>query len=487
MRLTVEFGPVPVLRMTDNDGPLQEAFVNPQPQRGVVVYAPMGQENRPPSDALKLIGDAGGNVALSRFAPALIAVAQANREVDFYARGRRIPTVLPDTLITALRCVARVDRLNADDACRVVVPVESFCDTTEDARALATASASDRARRVASCWSVLDTKATSELRKIEDSARRNEPCARLLPLLSDKTDAAAAVEFADLCKESIPPDDRERVRLTVLRASVDAAYAKLGNAGTDQLRNFYFTYYDIGDPRVEQVRVFAMRRFGPPDPARFVATRQAVAKMASKSFSAQLCSFDGETAQVVFTMSMAGGVGMLLNLASGGGLKRQEQILKQNVARVEQAAKSGVGAVKVVTRARSEGLLGSGGCGATNDWFLSPRPWPIGSKMAPQLPGKAGNAKVENLTDVDMSAFAKVMSAPPPAAGSGLKFTCAIECVYGGAISAKRSRMGGVVIDAGSEADARHRADLAIPQVCGGSFQGALLNGLSSKVSDCRQ
>ena len=153
------------------------------------------------------------------------------------------------------------------------------------------------------CWGKIDRAAIDRLETVTQGGAKQHICRSLTPAQIEALDDELGGRLYPHCEGWLPVASRTRLRTAWRRLTLPAALAQIEGSTPRKMQEFYRDYSITGDPRVEQVRLLAARKFGPPDLALFESLQQTLARTPSfQGHHATLCELDATEA--IFTILM---------------------------------------------------------------------------------------------------------------------------------------------------------------------------------------
>jgi hypothetical protein len=130
---------------------------------------------------------------------------------------------------------------------------------------------------------------------------RKFACERLVAhlRLSSSSDPSIGARLVAPCRAHLDAAEQQRFTKARRAVEIEGALARVATASTSREMQLFHARFSItGDPRVEKVRAQAIKRFGPRDPARFIAAREAVEARSFDGYHATLCDADATSAEI---------------------------------------------------------------------------------------------------------------------------------------------------------------------------------------------
>lgn len=336
------------------------------PIRRVIV---LGGADRPPSDALELSGDNTGLTTLSlRELERMVAATS----LIFYAEGKKHEHNDANT-IAGIKCAYAIEQLRQDDACASSLPANPIqSQECQDEGATAWREAQDGwQRRVLACWAQIDSATIARVKSLSSRPVRDAACSRLAEHFSLTMDLDVSGEFIKTCPGAVSESDKAQVREAVQIRKLERDYARVKDGSSEDMQRFYYTYYDTGDPRVEEIRKLAAAKFGPKNPSTFLAAKRRVAAMSSPSFNAILCDIKDGKAYASAEPTAQAGFAVFGGMIAGGG----QDALARGVRAQEISKRNMTSAIKSLTGVKEVLFPLMGSCQDPH-WYFNDRPWP---------------------------------------------------------------------------------------------------------------
>jgi hypothetical protein len=200
-----------------------------------------------------------------------------------------------------LRCGVAIHGLQQIDACAQPLPSGELVPEDCDGRgARVWLERLDRQQeRLDGCFADLSDATLGRLAGAQ--ALRDQVCPRLLALAGPTPTEEQALRLAPSCLNHFPAPLRHRTERAQALQELPAALASARVADSPRMQTFYNKYRKIDPFQAEEIRKLAAERFGPKDPARWLALRDAIEAIKVPRFRFTLCDQSDSDVQVAWS------------------------------------------------------------------------------------------------------------------------------------------------------------------------------------------